>query len=63
MLGATAVEAPVGFAGIPMDVVLVLIHLVGIPARPDLSVKIGTPNTCTDCHTGRTPGWAADAVA
>ena len=31
VLGATAVEAPVGFAGIPIGLVLVLIHLVGIP--------------------------------
>ena len=30
--------------------------------RPDLSVKIGTPNACTDCHAGRTAQWAADAV-
>jgi predicted CXXCH cytochrome family protein len=37
-------------------------HSFRIP-RPDLSAKIGTPNTCTDCHTGRTPRWAADAVA
>jgi aquaporin Z len=31
VLGATALEAPVGFAGIPIGLVLVLIHLVGIP--------------------------------
>jgi aquaporin Z len=31
VLGATAVEAPVGFAGIPIGLVLILIHLVGIP--------------------------------
>ena len=31
--------------------------------RPDLSVKIGTPNACTDCHTKETPQWAADAAA
>jgi aquaporin Z len=31
VLGATAVEAPVGFTGIPIGLVLVLIHLVGIP--------------------------------
>jgi aquaporin Z len=34
VLGATAVEAPVGFAGIPIGFVLVLIHLVGIPVKP-----------------------------
>src|SRR5215813_1403025 len=31
VLGATDVSAPVGFAGIPIGLVLVLIHLVGIP--------------------------------
>jgi aquaporin Z len=31
VLGATALEAPVGFAGIPIGLALVLIHLVGIP--------------------------------
>jgi aquaporin Z len=31
VLGATDINAPVGFAGIPIGFVLVLIHLVGIP--------------------------------
>jgi len=31
VLGSTDVRAPVGFAGIPIGLVLVLIHLVGIP--------------------------------
>src|SRR5207237_7657647 len=31
VLGATDAGAPVGFAGIPIGLVLVLIHLVGIP--------------------------------
>jgi predicted CXXCH cytochrome family protein len=31
--------------------------------RPDLSVKIGTPNACTDCHAKESPQWAADAAA
>ena len=31
VLGATDVSAPVGFAGVPIGLVLVLIHLVGIP--------------------------------
>jgi len=31
VLGATDIRAPVGFAGIPIGLVLVLIHLVGIP--------------------------------
>ena len=30
--------------------------------RPDLSVALGTPNTCTGCHHDRSAGWAADAV-
>jgi Flp pilus assembly protein TadD len=37
-------------------------HAIRIP-RPDLTVKIGTPNACSGCHADRTPGWAADAVA
>jgi aquaporin Z len=31
VLGATDLKAPVGFAGIPIGIALVLIHLVGIP--------------------------------
>src|SRR6185369_15945197 len=31
VLGATDIRAPVGFAGIPIGLVLALIHLVGIP--------------------------------
>ncbi len=31
VLGTTDIKAPVGFAGIPIGLVLVLIHLVGIP--------------------------------
>lgn len=31
VIGATDVKAPVGFAGIPIGLVLTLIHLVGIP--------------------------------
>ena len=31
VLGATDINAPAGFAGIPIGLVLVLIHLVGIP--------------------------------
>jgi hypothetical protein len=37
-------------------------HALRVP-RPDLSVKLGTPNACTDCHAPKTPRWAADAVA
>ena len=37
-------------------------HSFRIP-RPDLSVLLGTPNTCTDCHVEQTADWAAAAVA
>jgi predicted CXXCH cytochrome family protein len=37
-------------------------HSFRIP-RPDLSVKIGTPNACNACHKEKTPQWATDAVA
>lgn len=30
--------------------------------RPDLSVKLGTPNACNACHNDRSAQWAADAV-
>jgi predicted CXXCH cytochrome family protein len=36
-------------------------HSFRIP-RPDLSVKLGTPNACNDCHTGKSAEWAAAAV-
>lgn len=36
-------------------------HGFRIP-RPDLSVKLGTPNACNDCHRDRPPEWAAAAV-
>jgi tetratricopeptide (TPR) repeat protein len=36
-------------------------HSLRVP-RPDLSVKYGTPNACTDCHTDKPVQWAADAV-
>lgn len=36
-------------------------HSVRVP-RPDLSVKLGTPNACTTCHTTRSVQWAAAAV-
>jgi tetratricopeptide (TPR) repeat protein len=37
-------------------------HSFRVP-RPDLSVKLGVPNACNDCHISRSPRWAADAVA
>ena len=37
-------------------------HSIRIP-RPDLSVALGTPNACTQCHAGSSPEWAAKTVA
>jgi predicted CXXCH cytochrome family protein len=37
-------------------------HSMRVP-RPDLSVTLGTPNACTQCHADRDPKWASDAVA
>ena len=37
-------------------------HSFRIP-RPDLSVKMSTPNACNLCHVAKTPQWAAEAVA
>ncbi len=36
-------------------------HSFRIP-RPDLSVKLGTPNVCTGCHQNKTDQWAADQM-
>ena len=36
-------------------------HSLRIP-RPDLSVKLGTPNACNDCHTDKSAEWAATAI-
>lgn len=36
-------------------------HSLRVP-RPDLSVSIGTPNACTQCHTEKQPEWAAAAL-
>jgi tetratricopeptide (TPR) repeat protein len=38
-------------------------HSFRVP-RPDLTVSLGTPNACNNCHTAanETPQWAADAV-
>jgi tetratricopeptide (TPR) repeat protein len=37
-------------------------HSFRVP-RPDLSVKIGTPNACTGCHNDQSIRWAADRVS
>jgi len=36
-------------------------HSFRIP-RPDLTEKIGTPNTCNACHADKSARWAADAI-
>jgi predicted CXXCH cytochrome family protein len=36
-------------------------HSFRVP-RPDLSVALGTPNACTDCHQDKTAQWAAREV-
>jgi predicted CXXCH cytochrome family protein len=36
-------------------------HSFRIP-RPDLSVKLGTPNACNDCHADKSMQWAASAI-
>ncbi|HLG82023.1 MAG TPA: tetratricopeptide repeat protein [Bradyrhizobium sp.] len=36
-------------------------HTFRVP-RPDLSVTLGTPNACNDCHRDKTAQWAAAAV-
>ena len=36
-------------------------HSLRVP-RPDLSVKLGVPNACTNCHTDKYPQWASDSV-
>ncbi len=36
-------------------------HSFRIP-RPDISVKLGTPNACNDCHADKSAQWAADTI-
>lgn len=36
-------------------------HSFRIP-RPDLSVKLGTPNACNDCHSNESAAWATAAI-
>lgn len=36
-------------------------HSLRIP-RPDLSIVIGTPNACNQCHTDKDAPWALDAL-
>jgi len=36
-------------------------HSIRIP-RPDLSVKMGTPNACSNCHADKSAQWASEAL-
>ena len=36
-------------------------HSFRVP-RPDLTVALGTPNVCAECHRDRTPAWAVQAI-
>src|SRR5262249_40550254 len=36
-------------------------HSFRVP-RPDLTVKLGTPNACNDCHADKSADWAAAAI-
>ena len=37
-------------------------HSFRVP-RPDLTIKLGTPNACNGCHKEKSPEWADQAVA
>ena len=37
-------------------------HSLRVP-RPDLSITLGVPNACTQCHLDQTNTWAAEAIA
>lgn len=36
-------------------------HSIRIP-RPDLSMKLGTPNACNQCHVDKSARWASGAI-
>jgi Tfp pilus assembly protein PilF len=36
-------------------------HSFRVP-RPDLSIKIGTPNACNRCHVGKTSQWSDETI-
>jgi predicted CXXCH cytochrome family protein len=36
-------------------------HSFRVP-RPDISIKLGTPNACNDCHGDKSPEWSAAAI-
>ncbi len=37
-------------------------HSFRVP-RPDMSIDLGTPNACNDCHHDRDARWASEAIA
>jgi predicted CXXCH cytochrome family protein len=37
-------------------------HSFRLP-RPDLSERLGVPNTCNSCHTDRAAAWASETIA
>jgi predicted CXXCH cytochrome family protein len=61
------VKAPVACASCHMPTHTYMVvdrrhdHSLRIP-RPDLSVKLGTPNACSDCHNDKSAEWAASAI-
>jgi predicted CXXCH cytochrome family protein len=61
------VEPPLACASCHMPVRTYMVvdqrhdHSFRIP-RPDLSVTLGTPNACNDCHKDRPAEWAAEAI-
>jgi predicted CXXCH cytochrome family protein len=62
-----AAKAPIGCVSCHMPTRTYMVidprhdHSFRIP-RPDLSVKLGTPNACNDCHTDKSAEWAASAI-
>src|SRR5262249_9507421 len=36
-------------------------HSIRIP-RPDLTLRVGTPNVCNQCHADKSAQWAADSL-
>ena len=34
-------------------------HSIRVP-RPDLSIELGTPNSCNRCHVDKTNEWSAE---
>src|SRR4029453_16731520 len=61
------VNPPLGCASCHMPVRTYMVidtrhdHSFRVP-RPDLSVKLGTPNACNDCHTDKSAEWAASSI-